>query len=74
MRKILGKLASLFRPNGALLYAMSFLLENFKWLYERLKPAKDSKRQIYIIFDLPGQIKLYLSHDAIKKVIARLIK
>lgn len=57
-------------PNGALMYCMEYLEENFDWLLDKLKNVKDS----YLIFDLPGQIELYTHHNSIKNIFGKLEK
>ena len=44
-----------FGPNGGLVFAMEFLMENTEWLEEQLGENEDD----YILFDCPGQIELY---------------
>jgi len=44
-------------PNGALLYCFEFLDKNIKWILDKIEDFKD----YYLIFDLPGQIELYLN-------------
>ena len=43
-------------PNGALVYAMEYLLENSEWLEEELDGYGPDD---YLLFDCPGQIELY---------------
>lgn len=57
-------------PNGALMYCMEFLEQNFDWLLGKLGGIKDS----YIIFDMPGQVELYTHHTSIKNVFEKLQK
>lgn len=57
-------------PNGALMYCMEYLEENFDWLLNQLVQIKDS----YLIFDMPGQVELYTHHESIKNVFAKLEK
>ncbi|KAF7286434.1 hypothetical protein GWI33_005352 [Rhynchophorus ferrugineus] len=57
-------------PNGALMYCMEYLEENFDWLLNQLMHIKDS----YIIFDMPGQVELYTHHESIKKIFLKLEK
>lgn len=57
-------------PNGALMYCMEYLQENFDWLLHQLLQIKDS----YIIFDMPGQVELYTHHESIKKIFEKLEK
>lgn len=39
-----------YRPNGALLFAINFILENIDWLLERIAKFPGH----YLIFDFPG--------------------
>lgn len=55
-------------PNGALMYCMEYLEENYDWLLIKLRALKDS----YLIFDMPGQVELYTHHGAIKTVFGKL--
>lgn len=55
-------------PNGALMYCVEYLEENFDWLLTKLKEVKDS----YLLFDLPGQIELYTHHGSIKNIFEKL--
>lgn len=57
-------------PNGALMYCMEYLEENFDWLLNQLVQIKDS----YLIFDMPGQIELYTHHQSIKNIFEKLQK
>ncbi|CAH1984748.1 unnamed protein product [Acanthoscelides obtectus] len=57
-------------PNGALMYCMEYLEENFDWLLNQLVEIKDS----YLIFDMPGQVELYTHHGSIKKIFQKLEK
>ncbi|CAK87940.1 unnamed protein product (macronuclear) [Paramecium tetraurelia] len=55
-------------PNAALLYCFQFLLDNIKWLFDKLLKYQDH----YLIFDFPGQIELYLANDSIYNLIQSL--
>lgn len=55
-------------PNGALMYCMEFLEQNFDWLLERLRSSGGN----YFIFDCPGQVELYTHHRAMANIFARL--
>ncbi|XP_023018428.2 GPN-loop GTPase 2 [Leptinotarsa decemlineata] len=55
-------------PNGALMYCMEYLEENFDWLLNQLVQVKDS----YLIFDMPGQVELYSHHNSIKNIFQKL--
>lgn len=54
-----------FGPNGGLVFAMEFLLENQEWLEEALGEDEDD----YILFDCPGQIELYTHMDVMKRLV-----
>lgn len=55
-------------PNGALMYCMEYLEENFDWLLGKLNALRDS----YLLFDLPGQIELFTHHSSIKNIFEKL--
>jgi len=55
-------------PNGGLMYCLDFLAENYSWLSERLREHDDE----FFIFDLPGQLELFLNSDSLRSVIAKL--
>ncbi|KAK9876859.1 hypothetical protein WA026_015092 [Henosepilachna vigintioctopunctata] len=57
-------------PNGALMYCMEYLEENFDWLLNQLLQIKNC----YLIFDLPGQVELYTHHNSIKNICEKLQK
>eukprot|EP01133_Synstelium_polycarpum_P006769 gene6769-7868_t len=44
-----------YGPNGGLVYAMEYLIENMDWLTDELGDYEDD----YLIIDCPGQIELY---------------
>ena len=54
-----------FGPNGGLVFAMEFLLENQEWLEEALGEGEDD----YIIFDCPGQIELYTHMPVMRRLV-----
>ncbi len=65
-------------PNGAILYAMDFLLQNIEWLLSKINvimqaqmktPQKSAIPTHLFIFDLPGQIELYINTDSVRKII-----
>jgi GPN-loop GTPase len=58
-------------PNGAMLYCMEYLEENYDWLEERLKELGSDA---YVVFDLPGQVELSTNHDSLKRIIQKLTK
>ncbi|XP_953761.1 uncharacterized protein TA16840 [Theileria annulata] len=55
-------------PNASLLYCMEYLLENLDWLLEQISLHKDS----YLLYDLPGQVELFIHHNALKDIISKL--
>lgn len=55
-------------PNGALVYCMEYLEENFDWLLNQLKQSTAN----YFIFDCPGQVELYTHHQSMTKIFNRL--
>ena len=63
-------------PNGALVYALEYLLANFDWLEERLAAAiaEEAAGGVppYLIFDLPGQVELWTHGDGVARVVERL--
>ncbi|KAF6753634.1 cytoplasmic protein [Ephemerocybe angulata] len=58
-------------PNGGMLYCMEYLEANLDWLEERLKELGSD---IYVLFDLPGQVELSTNHDSIKHIMDKLTK
>jgi hypothetical protein len=66
-------------PNAATLYAMDFLFSNIEWLTNKIKEVINIKKaqmggqavfNHLFIFDLPGQIELYLNSSSTKQVIS----
>ncbi|KAI0341418.1 hypothetical protein BDW22DRAFT_1332380 [Trametopsis cervina] len=57
-------------PNGGMLYCMEYLEANYDWLEDRLKELGD----VYVLFDLPGQVELSTNHESVKRIIQRLTK
>uniref|UniRef100_A0A0B7B596 GPN-loop GTPase 2 n=1 Tax=Arion vulgaris TaxID=1028688 RepID=A0A0B7B596_9EUPU len=55
-------------PNGALVYCMEYLEQNFDWLKEKLDSVKDK----YLLFDFPGQVELYTHHNSVKNLLEKL--
>ena len=53
-----------------MMYCMEFLEKNLDWLVDRITPRLPS----FLIFDLPGQIELYINHDSLKNIIKALSK
>lgn len=54
-----------FGPNGGLVFAMEFLMENVDWLEEALGEDDDD----YILFDCPGQIELYTHMNLMRRFV-----
>ncbi|KJE98239.1 Gpn2 protein [Capsaspora owczarzaki ATCC 30864] len=59
-------------PNGALIYCMEFLQQNFDWLCAKLEPLCTD--DAYFLFDCPGQVELYTHNDAVKELTQKLDK
>lgn len=55
-------------PNGALLYCIEYLEQNYDWLSGQLKGDNTTN----YIFDLPGQVELYCHHESLSKIFAKL--
>lgn len=51
-------------PNGAVLYALEELEQNFQWLADGLKTTGED----YVLFDCPGQVELFTHHDSLRKM------
>ncbi|PWN32186.1 uncharacterized protein FA14DRAFT_169066 [Meira miltonrushii] len=58
-------------PNGAMLYCIEYLEENFDWLEKRLDALGDDA---YVAFDLPGQVELSTNHGSLRRILERLQK
>lgn len=56
-------------PNGALLYAMDYLLENLEWLEEELSGFLDDD---YLLIDCPGQLELYTHQPVMRAIVDQL--
>jgi len=54
-----------FGPNGGLIFAMEYFLDNLEWFIEQVEEYGDDD---YLIFDCPGQIELY-SHVPVMRVL-----
>ena len=57
-------------PNGGMLYCIEYLEANYDWLEDRLKELGD----VYILFDLPGQVELSTNHESVKNIVQKLTK
>jgi len=60
-----------FGPNGALVFCMEHLVDNFDWLREQVEAAGGSEDE-YFIFDCPGQIELYTHIPVLTSVVEQL--
>mmetsp|Transcript_16676 Transcript_16676/g.21682 ORF Transcript_16676/g.21682 Transcript_16676/m.21682 type:complete len:280 (+) Transcript_16676:80-919(+) len=56
-------------PNGALMYAMEYLLENLEWLEEQLDAFLEDD---YLLIDCPGQLELYTHQPIMRRIIEQL--
>ena len=56
-------------PNGGLVYAMEYLIENIDWLMDKVGALGEDD---YVVFDCPGQLELYTHMDLMKRVIISL--
>ncbi|KAJ5690771.1 hypothetical protein N7462_005163 [Penicillium macrosclerotiorum] len=57
-------------PNGATLYALEELEENYSWLEEGLKELGDD----YVLFDCPGQVELFTHHSSLRNIFFQIQK
>ena len=51
-----------YGPNGGLIFAMQYLMENMDWFEEQVQDYNDD----YLIIDCPGQIELYTHVELMK--------
>lgn len=51
-------------------YCMEYLESNMSWLKTELGKVKGK----YLLFDCPGQVELYTHNNAVKSIVAELIK
>lgn len=58
-------------PNGGMLYCLEYLEANVDWLEEELGKLGDD---VWVVFDLPGQVELSTNHDSLRNIIDRLGK
>lgn len=56
-------------PNGGLVYAMEYLIENIDWFMEEIGTLSEED---YVLFDCPGQLELYTHLDIMRRVIGAL--
>ncbi|EEQ30063.1 hypothetical protein McanMca71_000392 [Microsporum canis] len=57
-------------PNGAVLYALEELEENFDWLEEGLQNLGDD----YVLFDCPGQVEIFTHHGSLRNMFFKIQK
>lgn len=57
-------------PNGAMLFCMEFLENNLDWLQSALKAHEGH----YFLFDFPGQVELFTSHNSVRNIVAAMQK
>ncbi|KAM3962264.1 GPN-loop GTPase 2 [Aphomia sociella] len=55
-------------PNGALLFCMEYLEKNIDWLLNQI----ESDNFTNYIFDLPGQVELYIHHESLTNIFSKL--
>lgn len=72
-------------PNGALVYCMEYLFQNWDWLVQRIqslpqgkmKSSSENRSEVpmnpYLIIDCPGQIELYTHNQAFRDLIQKLM-
>ena len=56
-------------PNGGLVYAMEYLIDNMEWFMEEVGALGEND---YVLFDCPGQLELYTHLDTMRRVIQAL--
>ena len=57
-----------YGPNGGLIYAMEYFLDNIEWFEEQLGDYEDD----YLLIDCPGQIELYSHMNLMKTFVGHL--
>jgi GTPase SAR1 family protein len=58
-------------PNGGMLYCMEYLEANLDWLESKLQ---ELQKEVYVVFDLPGQVEVSTNHPSLRRIIGRLGK
>ena len=58
------------RPNGGLIYALEYLLDNLDWLEEKIGDFEDDG----LLIDCPGQIELYTHSKIMNQIVSFLQK
>lgn len=59
-----------YGPNGGLVYAMEYIMDNREWLEDQLGNYEDDD---YFLFDCPGQIELY-SHLTVMREFVEMLQ
>ncbi|EFQ97009.1 ATP-binding domain 1 family member B [Nannizzia gypsea CBS 118893] len=57
-------------PNGAVLYALEELEENFEWLEDGLHNLGED----YVLFDCPGQVEIFTHHSSLRNMFFKIQK
>lgn len=57
-------------PNGALVYAMDYLMAKFSWLEEQIDSYGENN---YFLIDCPGQLELYAHYSTMKDFSKKLL-
>eukprot|EP01055_Gregarina_sp_Pseudo9_P002249 Gregarina_sp_Pseudo_9__2248@NODE_2582_length_945_cov_8_200883_g2367_i0_p1_GENE_NODE_2582_length_945_cov_8_200883_g2367_i0NODE_2582_length_945_cov_8_200883_g2367_i0_p1_ORF_typecomplete_len272_score33_09ATP_bind_1/PF03029_17/9_6e86PduVEutP/PF10662_9/0_31PduVEutP/PF10662_9/0_1GTP_EFTU/PF00009_27/0_00012SRPRB/PF09439_10/0_00025AAA_33/PF13671_6/0_00034AAA/PF00004_29/0_0017AAA_16/PF13191_6/0_015AAA_16/PF13191_6/86Zeta_toxin/PF06414_12/0_0012AAA_5/PF07728_14/0_0012AAA_22/PF13401_6/0_093AAA_22/PF13401_6 len=60
-----------YGPNGALLFAMEYLLRKYDWLDENFGDSAFADDD-YLLIDCPGQIELYTHHPVMREFLRQL--
>jgi GTPase SAR1 family protein len=55
-------------PNGGLVYCLEFLEANVAWLEAKLRALLAEDPNVYLLFDLPGQVEVSAHHAALRNV------
>ena len=58
-------------PNGGLIYAMEYPIDNIDWLEDELEDVSGGGDS-YVLFDCPGQIELYSHVPAMRQLVGEL--
>lgn len=58
-------------PNGGMLYCMEYLEANIDWLEGKLA---ELQKDVYVVFDLPGQVEVSTNHLSVKRIVEKLGK
>lgn len=58
-----------FGPNGGLVFALDYLLDNISWLTDKINGFPEDT---VFIFDCPGQIELYSHHPVMRRIVDKI--